>query len=425
MGVYGDSSPDPFDDPKVETIVELLTRIWGSAIGVVSTAFMADATPIALTGHSRARAEYGALIEQSLRGVRNYTWSNYTGADVFFGGGAEQFIAGKGSYQGRDYYEEFKSEGYAVSMNKTTLEALGNDTKALGIFCTSNLPVWLDRNIYTGNLNRTTNHPSGNKVPALDLPGLKDMTLKAIDILHKRGGEKGFFMMSEAASIDKQMHSLDYDRALGDLLELDDTVRATVEKLKALGELNNTLIIVTADHGHGFDVYGSADTKYLSSKATDREKRGAIGVYQHSGQSQYTVPNASISYNTGVHFPVNWDPRYTLAQGPAAHPDVRENYRVHKDGPRQPATNISGMPATDYYVNPADNPDGFVINGTIHTLVALPPTFDAALMTVSLVPRAKASTRSLMFPSSLWGPVKSSSVASMATSTCFSAWLSA
>jgi hypothetical protein len=29
------------------------------------------------------------------------------------------------------------------------------------------------------------------------------MTLKAIDILHKRNPEKGFFLMSEAASIDK------------------------------------------------------------------------------------------------------------------------------------------------------------------------------------------------------------------------------
>jgi hypothetical protein len=50
MGIYANSSPDAFDGPKVETIVELLTRIWGSAIGVVSTAFLADTTPIALTG---------------------------------------------------------------------------------------------------------------------------------------------------------------------------------------------------------------------------------------------------------------------------------------------------------------------------------------------------------------------------------------
>ncbi len=48
------------------------------------------------------------------------------------------------------------------------------------------------------------------------------------------------------------MHVLDYDRALGDLLELDDTVRATIAKLQALGELEDTLIVVSADHGHGF-----------------------------------------------------------------------------------------------------------------------------------------------------------------------------
>ncbi|KAH8592327.1 putative alkaline phosphatase H [Bisporella sp. PMI_857] len=367
MGVYADSSKDPFDDPKVETIVELLTRIWGSAIGVVSTAQLADATPIALTGHTRLRSQYGALIDQALSGVKNYSWTPYSGADVFFGGGAEQFYPGKDSWQGKDYYAEFAKAGYSISLNKTSLEAASNTSKALGVFSVSHLPVWLDRNVFKDNLNKTTNDPSGNKKPALDLPGLKDMTLKAIDILHARGGDKGFFMMSEGASIDKQMHVLDYDRALGDLLEFDDTIRATIEKLKALGELNNTLIIVTADHGHGFDVFGSADTKYLSSKTDDREKRNAIGVYANSGLSQYTVTNASISYNTGVNFPVNWDPRYTLAQGVGAAPDHRENYKVHKSGPRLPATNATGLPLDDLYVNPKDNTDGFVVNGTLPT----------------------------------------------------------
>jgi hypothetical protein len=40
-------------------------------------------------------------------------------------------------------------------------------------------------------------------------------------------------MMSEEASIDKQMHTLDYDRALGDLLELD-TIIVTIAKLRLL-----------------------------------------------------------------------------------------------------------------------------------------------------------------------------------------------
>ena len=52
------------------------------------------------------------------------------------------------------------------------------------------------------------------------------------------------------------MHVLDYDRALGELLELDNTIAATKAHLQALNILNDTLIVVTADHGHGFDVFG-------------------------------------------------------------------------------------------------------------------------------------------------------------------------
>ncbi|RWA04798.1 hypothetical protein EKO27_g10302, partial [Xylaria grammica] len=272
MGVYADSSPDLFDDPKVETIVEILRRVWDSAWGAVSTAQIADATPIALSGHSRSRYQYGALVDQALNSVTNYTWTNQKGPDVWFGGGAEQFYPGKDSYQGEDYYAKFAAAGYHVSLNKTSLLELGNSSKALGVFCRSHLPVWLDRNVYMDNLADFTNDPrgaqEGKQGPALDLPGLKEMTLKAVDILHERGGDKGFFLMSEGASIDKQMHTLDYDRALGDLLELDDTVRATIAHLRALGELENTLVIVTADHGHGFDVFGGVDTTYLASQSS-------------------------------------------------------------------------------------------------------------------------------------------------------------
>ncbi|KAI1848682.1 hypothetical protein JX266_005541 [Neoarthrinium moseri] len=367
MGVYADSSPDLFDDPKVETIVELLKRVWGSAWGAVSTALLADATPIALTAHTRSRYAYGPLIDQALKSLTNYTWTNHGGPDVYFGGGADQFLPGSGSYQGEDYYKAFADADYDISLNKTSLAALSNSSKALGVFCKSNMPVWLDRNVFTNNLNSFTNDPSGVKGPAKDLPGLKDMTIKAIDILNERGGDKGFFLMSEAASIDKQMHALDYDRALGDLLELDDTVRATVNHLKAIGELESTLILVTSDHGHGFDVFGGVDTKYLAEQKTDREKRRAVGVYQNSGLSQYTVEKPGISYGTGPNFPVNWDPRYAIAAGLGANPDHRENYRVNNATSRNPASTLAGLSSNDYYVNPKDNPDGFVVNGTLPT----------------------------------------------------------
>ncbi|EXJ93847.1 hypothetical protein A1O1_02240 [Capronia coronata CBS 617.96] len=373
LGVYADSSKTPFDDPKVETIAEIFHRIHGGGVGIVSTAFIADATPAALTAHTRDRGQYGAVVDSFLNGITNYTWTNWTGPDVLFGGGAEQFYPGKGSFQGKDYYAEFSRKDYTVVLNNTALQATSNSSKTLGIFSVSNMATWLDRNVYTNNLQKPKTAPDGSNSSATDQPGLKDMTLKALEILHTRHQQDGFFLMSEAASIDKQMHTLDYDRSLGELLELDDTIKATLHYLESIGELNDTLVLVTADHGHGFDVMGSVDTRYLNAQDTAREKRGAVGTYQQSGLSQYLVANSSapigsdqnLVYSEGVNFPTNWDPRYTLFQGATANPDRRENYQVHKDGPRLPALNITGFSSTDYYVNYVDAVTGFVINGTL------------------------------------------------------------
>lgn len=190
---------------------------------------------------------------------------------------------------------------------------------------------WLDRNVYTDNLKNQNNSADGLKKDATNQPGLADMTIKAIDIVNCRSKDKGWFIMSEAASIDKMMHVLDYERALGELLELDDTIRATIEHLKTLGVFKETLILVTADHGHGFDVMGNVDTKYFNAQTDDRKKRDAIGVYQNSGLSGY-VNTGNLTYTSGVHFPANWDPRYTLFQGLKANPDYREDYQVNKNG---------------------------------------------------------------------------------------------
>ena len=168
--------------------------------------------------------------------------------------------------------------------------------------------------------------------------------------------------MSEAASIDKMMHALDHDRALGELLELNDTIKATITHLKSLDKLGETLILVTADHGHGFDVMGSIDTKYLNTQSTYRKKRSAIGTYQNSGLSQHAM-TGNLTYSEGVHFPTNWDPRYTLFSGLSADPDRRKNYKVHKYGPRVPTINITKV--ADYYVDPKDTKTGFVVNGTL------------------------------------------------------------
>lgn len=144
-------------------------------------------------------------------------------------------------------------------------------------------------------------------------------------------------LMSEAASIDKQMHISDYDRALGELLELDSTVRATLAHLKAIGEDENTLVVVTADHGHSFDVYAGVDTAFLLAQETNSTKRNAIGTYAQSGLSAYQVAAGNLPTNNtrvvgehGEGFPVNWSPRYAAAWGLAADVDRYENFKIHE-----------------------------------------------------------------------------------------------
>ncbi|KAF7291995.1 Alkaline phosphatase [Mycena indigotica] len=374
LNVYADSSPTPFDDPKFETIAELFRRKRKGPIGMVSTAHISDATPAGLCSHTRSRGEYASIVYEYLNGAQARTpefhWpTSCEGPDVIFGGGAEQFFPGSGSYNGTDMYKAYAAAGYQLVYNNTQLQSAKNNQKTLGIFSTSVLPKWIDRNIYPKNLVGLKNSPLGDGGDALDQPGLKAMTLKAIDILQARSKKSGtgWFMMSEAASIDKMMHALDYDRALGELLELDDTIRASLAHLEKIGELKNTLVVVTADHGHGFDVFGSADTKYLASQTTDRQKRKAIGVYGDSGLSGYTMSPDNSSFIVGAqgpNFPVTWTPRYAFAAGTAAFPDHRESYAINQSGPRVAAVSPKG--STDgYVVNPVDQQAGFTLSGNL------------------------------------------------------------
>ncbi|KAH7103611.1 putative alkaline phosphatase [Auriculariales sp. MPI-PUGE-AT-0066] len=373
LNVYADSSPDPFDDPKIETLAEIFHRVRKGIFGFVSTAFIADATPAAMVAHTRSRGQYADIVDMYLHGMKNYSWPSGAGAEVIFGGGAEQFIPGSGTLGGKDYYKEFQNAGYQVAYDNTGMQKLDNKKKALGIFSVSNMAKWLDRQVYKGNLLNQKNHPTGDKTDAVDQPGLKEMTLKAIDILATRSkaqGNNGWYLMSEAASIDKMMHVLDYNRALGELLELDDTIRASIAHLKKLGIYEDTLIVVTADHGHGFDVFGGVDTKFLAASSSDREKRAAVGVYAESGLSGYTVPPGTSPQNNtvvigaqGPNFPVQWDPRYAIAAGTVNFPDHRENYTMNVGGPRVPAKVLDA--ATGNEANPADAPNGFHLDGNL------------------------------------------------------------
>jgi alkaline phosphatase len=81
-------------------------------------------------------------------------------------------------------------------------------------------------------------------------PSLSEMTGAALRILSREA--KGFVLMVEGGRIDHAHHANNAFRALGETIEL---ARA-VETALALTRREETLVVVTADHGHTFTLAG-------------------------------------------------------------------------------------------------------------------------------------------------------------------------
>jgi alkaline phosphatase len=124
-----------------------------------------------------------------------------------FGGGGADFLP-RPSNNNESQIDLFAAKDYGIVHDNSSLWELPNTERALGLFAASTMPTWLDRNVYTKNME--TSKAWNGSVGTPDVPGLKDMTLKAIDILHARSKAAGtpFMLMSEAASIDKQVSLL-------------------------------------------------------------------------------------------------------------------------------------------------------------------------------------------------------------------------
>ena len=322
------------------------------AIGLLTPADYTDATPPAVWAHGRNRSttNRAAYAVQALE----------MGPQVILGGGGQYLLpsTAEGSRRAdeRDLFTEYEAAGYTVVTSATELQdALGETPDRLfGIFHPRDMNVWLDRNVYTDNVGDFT-----------DQPGLEAMTLAALDVLNQN--PNGFYLEVESGSVDKQMHPLDQERALSELIEFDQTVGAVLEWVAA--NAPDTLVVVTADHGHGYDVYGTVDTTVFNAGTTDAERREAIGVYQDAGFPDYQDAN-------GDGQPEWEDATITFAGAVNNHPDYTEDFQVSTT-PRVPAI---ANEAGEYIDNPDDDPNGIVMTGNmaldsstgVHTLQDAP-----------------------------------------------------
>lgn len=318
MGVYEDSTPSPFDDPKVENIAEILKRKTHKSIGLVTTANITDATPAAFVAHTRRRSEQN-MIAQSYLDV---------GVDVLLGGGLQHFIPKEDKNSKRKdslkLIESYKNAGYKFSSTKQELmRQAKNANKLLGLYHNDNLNVYLDRAVL--------------KNPKVlgdftDQPSLLDMTNVALEVLSKN--KDGFFLMIEGASIDKQLHKMDWQRATYDTIEFDKAVKIAKDFAAKRGD---TLIIVVADHAHGASITGTYH------ELDGKSGREAVRTYAHS-----VFPTFVDNDKDG--FPDDPNPEVTLAVQYANHPDYKADYHF-KVEPMSPTIKHNGKNIANPSIN--------------------------------------------------------------------------
>ena len=306
LGVYADRTKNSLDDPKVETIGEALRRTTKKSIGVVSGAEIEDATPAAVVAHTRLRADKADIVGM-FYDVK---------PEIILGGGSAYFLPqstnGSKRKDDKDYIQLFRDAGYTFAGTKAELEAArGTNTgRILGLFHTGNMDVTLDRDF----LKKGT----VSKFP--DQPGLVDMTAVALEQLSRN--PEGFFLMVEAASIDKMSHPLDVERSLVDAIEFDKAIGLGMEFAKTHPD---TLIVVTGDHTHGISIIGTIDDDKPGT-----EMREKVGVYADAGFPNYEDKD-------GDGYPDKVDVSRRLAVFFNNFPDYYETFRPHLDGPFEPA----------------------------------------------------------------------------------------
>lgn len=249
-GVFPDNTAANDDNPRIEYLSEFISRYFGKVTGIVSNAFLTDATPSAFIAHTANRGD-GTLV-----GSQYFDLRDTNGLKVLLGGGSYHFIpkstAGSRRTDERNIINEFKNDGWTYVDNATALNGFtpGPNGRLLGLFNLDNMNVAFDI-LKQGDPSVTASFP--------DQPLLKDLTQKAIDTLKQY--PNGFFLMVESAHIDKQAHRMDAERSIYDVIQLDHAVQVAMDFAAANGD---TLVIVSADHecaGVALPAVGRPDKK--------------------------------------------------------------------------------------------------------------------------------------------------------------------
>lgn len=228
----------------VTTLAEI-AKGKGLSVGVVTTTRITHATPATTYAHICHRDlenDIAAALVPGGTGFNPALGSN--GLDVVLGGGSQHFkTAANGGKRadGRDLIAEMQAKGYSYATNATELNAIDPTkvSRLFGLFKASHMSYDLDR-------------------AATAEPSIAEMTTKAMDVLASNN-PKGYFLMVEGGRIDHALHETTAKKALQDTVAFDNAIKAAIDKARINDpQLQNTTIVVTADHDHTLVLNGYA-----------------------------------------------------------------------------------------------------------------------------------------------------------------------
>lgn len=261
-------------DQDIETIMEL-AQAAGLGTGIVTTSSVTDATPASFVAHINQRHCEGPLgmvrfIEQFQLSVDCSQDEKSSGGkgsiaeqiassglDIVLGGGSRYFEQTTEEGSERTVLDVAHQNGFQIIYAQEELGGASKTEKILGLFSRGTMPVWL-QGVDGAQAQRIERVEGQVNLPEPFLcepnpnfegmPSLADMTSAALG--HLDDG-RGFMLMIESASIDKQSHQRRPCGHIGELSQLDDALKVALD----FAEKNSdTLILVTADHTHAAQI---------------------------------------------------------------------------------------------------------------------------------------------------------------------------
>jgi len=296
----------------------------GVSTGIVTTTRVSHATPAGVYGHSPERGwEDDASLSEAARDIdfpdltrQLVEWPYGDGLDVVLGGGRRTFLPRRskdpeqpgvtGSRRdGRDLIAEWlaRRPGSVYVWNRAGFDAVPESTsRLLGLFEPDHMKFEHDR---SGDI-------AGE-------PSLAEMTSKAIGILSRN--PKGFLLLVEGGRIDHAHHLGNAYRALTDTIAFSDAVRAALERT----DPDETLIVVTADHGHVLSIAGYPTRgNPILGQVVSNDERGepqAVPAPDDNGR-----PYTTLGYQNGP----GWqEPRPDAGPVDTTAPDYRQAAAVY------------------------------------------------------------------------------------------------